>query len=146
MCALRRILTWRLDLPAYRRPFVPPTSADPLVIRSISYGGEQHPADAKRTIVTPVANLPLKNDQAIHKFKVLAGVRWSPEPPADSGIGLEESGSEHGYFKIACEDFATGPMNLKWASDTLDRLLAEANVRTPVPSYCFPITHSMSRT
>lgn len=114
--------------PAYRRPFVPPDSSNPLVIRSISYGGESHAAAAKRTIVVPVARLPLTNEQAIHKFKVLAGVRWTPEPPTDSGLTAEEGGAEHGYFKIACEDFPKGPMNLKWASDTLDRLLAAANV------------------
>lgn len=115
---------------AYRRPFVPPNSSNPLVIRSISYGGEPHPAAAKSTIVVPVARLPLKNEQAVHKFKVLAGVRWSPEPPTDSGLTPEEGGAEHGYFKIACEDFPKAPMNLKWASDTLDRLLAAANVRS----------------
>ncbi|RPD81912.1 hypothetical protein L226DRAFT_475371 [Lentinus tigrinus ALCF2SS1-7] len=114
-------------LVAYRKPFVPPDSSNPLIIRSVSYGGEPHPAAAKRTIVVPVAKLPLKNADAIHKFKVLAGVRWTPDPPADSGIGSEESGHEHGYFKISCEDFPKDAMNLKWASDTLDRLLAAAN-------------------
>ncbi|KAI0721370.1 hypothetical protein C8T65DRAFT_631472 [Cerioporus squamosus] len=109
-------------LVAYRKPFVPPDASNPLVIRTISYGGEQHPAAVKRTIVVP-------NADAIHKFKVLAGVRWTPHPPADSGIGPAESGSEHGFFKIACEDFPKGAMNLKWASDTLDRLLVAANVR-----------------
>ena len=82
----------------------------------------------KRTIVTPVAHLPLKNDAAIHKFKLLAGVRWSPEPPKDSGIDQDEPGKEHGYIKISCEDFPRPAMNLKWASDALDRLIAEANV------------------
>ncbi|RDX50453.1 hypothetical protein OH76DRAFT_1348969 [Lentinus brumalis] len=114
-------------LVAYRKPFVPPDASNPLVIRSISYGGEQHPAAAKATIVLPVAKLPLQNAEAIHKFKVLAGVRWTPDPPADSGISPEESGSEHGYFKISCEDFPKAAMNLKWASDTIDRLLAAAN-------------------
>ena len=117
---------------AYRKPFVPPDSSNPLVVRSVSYGGEPHPATAKRTIVVPVAGLPLKNEQAIHKFKVLAGVRWTPEPHTDSGINPEEGRGEHGSFKISCEDFPKGPMNLKWASDTLDRLLAAANVGDPV--------------
>lgn len=115
---------------AYRKPFVLPDASSPLVIRSISYGGEPHPAAAKRTIVVPLARLPLANAQAIHKFKVLAGPRWTPDAPADSGLGSEESGAEHGYFKISCEDFPKGAMNLKWASDTIDRLLAAANVCT----------------
>ncbi|KAI0652128.1 mitochondrial ribosomal subunit protein-domain-containing protein [Trametes meyenii] len=114
-------------LVAYRKPFVPPSASLPLAVRSISYGGEAHPAAAKRTIVAAVAQLPLKNEAAIHKFKVLAGVRWTPEPPTDSGIASGESGGEHGYFKISCEDFPKAAMNLKWASDTLDRLLAAAN-------------------
>ncbi|KAI8980734.1 mitochondrial ribosomal subunit protein-domain-containing protein [Trametes punicea] len=114
-------------LVAYRKPFVPPDASQPLVVRSISYGGEPHPAAVKRTIVVPVARLPLKNEEAIHKFKVLAGVRWTPDPPTDSGINPEENGGEHGYFKISCEDFPKPAMNLKWASDTLDRLLAAAN-------------------
>ncbi|KAJ3491028.1 hypothetical protein NLI96_g967 [Meripilus lineatus] len=114
-------------LVAYRKPFVPPTSSTPVVVRSISYGGEEHPAALKRTIVAPVSKLPLKNDAAIHKFKLLAGVRWTPEPPKDSGIGPEESGREHGYIKISCEDFPRPAMNLKWASDALDRLVVESN-------------------
>lgn len=85
----------------------------------------------KRTVVVPVARLPLKDEHAIHTFKLLAGVRWSPEPPKDAGIGPDETGREHGYLKISCEDFPKGPMNLKWISDTLDRLIAESNVSHP---------------
>lgn len=85
--------------------------------------------EVKRTIVVPVARLPLKDEPAKHKFKLLAGTRWTPDPPPNSGIGKDESGGEHGYFKIACEDFPKPAMNLKWASDALDGLLAEANVR-----------------
>ncbi|KAI0080307.1 hypothetical protein K474DRAFT_1590200 [Panus rudis PR-1116 ss-1] len=114
-------------LVAYRKPFNPPGPDRPLVVRSISYGGEQHPATAKRTIVVPVSRLPLKDEKAIHAFKLLAGVRWTPEPPSDAGIGADETGREHGYFKLACEDFPKGPMNLKWASDTLDKLIEAAN-------------------
>ena len=94
----------------------------------MSYGGEEHPAAKKRTIVTPVALLPLKDDLARHRFKVLAGPRWSVEPPKDSGLGRDEDVGKHGYFKISCEDFPEASQNLKWASDRLDRLLVEANV------------------
>ncbi|GBE77818.1 hypothetical protein SCP_0107000 [Sparassis crispa] len=114
-------------LVAYRQLFVPPSSSTPLIVRSISFGGEEHPAVQKRTIVVPISHLPLRDASAIHKFKVLAGPRWSPEPPRDSGIGLNEGDEEHGYFKISCEDFPKAAMNLKWASDALDRMLAEAN-------------------
>ncbi|OCH94773.1 hypothetical protein OBBRIDRAFT_810346 [Obba rivulosa] len=114
-------------LVAYRKPFVPPDASKPLIVRTVSYGGEEHPAAAKRTIVVSVSQLPLRNEVAIHKIKLLAGPRWSPEPPKDSGVGVNEKGQEHGFIKISCEDFPEPAMNLKWVSDTLDRLLAEAN-------------------
>lgn len=113
---------------AFRKPFVPPTPETPVVVRSISYGGEEHPVTVKRVIVAPVAYLPLKDDAARHGVKLIAGSRWTPTPPRDSGIGSDEPGGEHGYVKIACEDFQRPAMNLKWASDALDRLIQEANV------------------
>jgi len=78
-------------------------------------------------IVVPVAHLPLKNDAARHSLKLIAGSRWTPTPPRDSGIGNDEPGGDHGYVKIACEDFQRSAMNLKWASDALDRLIEEAD-------------------
>jgi small subunit ribosomal protein S35 len=107
---------------------VAPTKETPLVVRSISYGGEEHPATAKRVIVSAVANLPLKSDAARHSLKLIAGSRWTPTRPKDSGVGSDEAGSEHGYIKISCEDFPRPAMNLKWASDALDRIITEANV------------------
>jgi len=114
-------------LVAFRKPFVPPTPETPLVIRSISYGGEEHPVAVKRVVVAPVAHLPLKDDAARHSLKLIAGTRWTPTPPRDSGIGSDEPGGEHGYVKISCEDFTKPAMNLKWASDALDRLIGETN-------------------
>lgn len=76
-----------------------------------------------------VDDLPLKDENAVHKFKLLAGPRWTPNPPADAGVsGLKDWG--HGFIKISCEDFPQPAMNLKWASDTLDKLITEANVRS----------------
>ncbi|KAF7985267.1 hypothetical protein HWV62_6401 [Athelia sp. TMB] len=118
------------DLPqlvALRQPFKPPTSKTPLIVRSVDYAGEQHPALNKRTVVVPISQLPLRDGDAIHKFKVLAGPRWSPEPPKDAGVGPNESDREHGYMKISCEDFPEPAQNLKWASDVIDRLISEAN-------------------
>ncbi|KAI0004245.1 mitochondrial ribosomal subunit protein-domain-containing protein [Russula compacta] len=113
-------------LVAFRKPFVPPTSETPLVVRSISYGGEEHPTTVKRALTVAVSQLPLKNKNAIYKFRLLAGVRWTPTPPKDSGIKLGEN-AEHGYVKISCEDFPEPAMNLKWVSDRLDDLIKEAN-------------------
>lgn len=96
-------------------------------MRSLDYAGEKHPATAKRVIVVSVDELPLQSANAIHKIKLLAGPRWTPNPPADSGVsGLDIW--DNGYIKISCEDFPRPAMNLKWASDTLDRLITEANV------------------
>lgn len=124
---MRLLLTRGLSS-AFRKPFIPPTSEAPVSVRSISYLTEDHPASNKRVLTVPVAHLPLKDEKAIHKLKLLAGARWSPLPPKDGGFRLGEA-DKHGYVKIACEDFPQPNMNLKWASDTLDRLVAEANVR-----------------
>lgn len=115
------------QLVGFRKPFVPPSSATPLVVRSIDYAGEKHPATVKRTVVVPVAYLPLKNEAAIHKAKLLAGVRWSEEPPKGSGMQGGDEEAKHGYIKVSCEDFPQPSMNLKWISDVIDMLLAEAN-------------------
>ena len=91
------------------------------------YQGESHPAIFKRVIVVPVDQLPLNGEQAIHKIKLLAGPRWTPNPPTDSGVGRNEEW-KNGFIKISCESFPKAAMNLKWASDTLDKLVEEANV------------------
>lgn len=127
---IRAVLTCSRGLAAYRKPFVPPAPSHALVVRSISYGGEEHPALRKRAVVVPVSRLPLKSDAARHKFKLLAGVRWTPDPPKDSGVGVDEKSGQHGFVKISCEDFPLPAQNLKWISDTLDRLIAESNVST----------------
>ncbi|KAK0478241.1 mitochondrial ribosomal subunit protein-domain-containing protein [Armillaria novae-zelandiae] len=114
-------------LVAYRKPFIPPTSATPLVVRSLGYGGEPHPATNKRVVVVAVDDLPLKDEAAIHRIKLLAGPRWAPRPPLDGGFSnLDNWGN--GYIKVSCENFPKPEMNLSWASDTLDRLIQEANV------------------
>lgn len=79
-------------------------------------------------MVVPVSRLPLKSEAARHKFKLLAGPRWSPDPPNDAGLSQTENNREHGFVKISCEDFPEAAMNLKWVSDTLDRMIAESNV------------------
>jgi len=91
------------------------------------YQGEEHPVARKRVVVVALDHLPLKSEAAVHKFKLLAGPRWSPEPPKDAGVS-EQNGWGNGYIKISCEDFPNAAMNLKWASDTLDKLVAESNV------------------
>ncbi|KAK7059049.1 37S ribosomal protein S24, mitochondrial [Paramarasmius palmivorus] len=112
-------------LVAYRKPFKP-LKTDCLIVRSIQYAGEEHPATAKRVVTVAIDDLPLRNEAAIHKFKLLAGPRWSIRPPADSGVsGLSAWGN--GFVKISCEDFPNPEQNLKWISDRLDLLIKEAN-------------------
>jgi len=117
-------------LVAFRKPFEPLSPEKPVIIRSFDYSGEKHPATAKRVIVVPVARLPLRDMHAVHKFVLLAGVRWSEQPPRDAGVGIDEDGGEYGYVKIASETFSEPAMNLKWGSDVLDRLIREANDTT----------------
>ncbi|KAG6851196.1 hypothetical protein H0H93_015206 [Arthromyces matolae] len=123
-------------LVAYRKPFVPPTPQTPLIVRSIEYGGEEYPATAKRVIVVAVDDLPLRSPDAIHKLQLLAGPRWTPNPPTDAGVPMRASRASsddvdilwgNGFVKISCENFPAPAMNLKWASDALDRLVTEAN-------------------
>jgi small subunit ribosomal protein S35 len=119
------------DMPrlvAFRKDFVPPDSSKPVIVRSVHYAGEEHPVTAKRVIVVPVGDLPLRNEAAVHKIKVLAGTRWTPQPPTDAGASGIRGWGE-GFIKISCERFPEPAMNLKWASDVLDRLVVEANVR-----------------
>jgi len=111
----------------YRIPFTPPSTERPLIVRTIDYCGEEHPASAKRVVVSPVSQLPLRTPDAVHNIKLLAGARWSPETPRDSGVGLGEKVDEHGYIKISCEDFPEPGMNLKWISDVFDRLIEQAH-------------------
>ncbi|KAG6818012.1 hypothetical protein H0H87_009167 [Tephrocybe sp. NHM501043] len=108
-------------LVAYRKPFIPPTSETPLIVRSLDYAGEEHPATAKRVIVVAVDQLPLTTPAAIHKLQLLAGPRWTPNPPTDAGVSKDTPWG-HGFVKISCENFPNPSMNLKWASDALDRL------------------------
>ncbi|KDQ13673.1 hypothetical protein BOTBODRAFT_33377 [Botryobasidium botryosum FD-172 SS1] len=115
-------------LVAFRKPFTPPpTGSSPLIVRSISYGGELHPAAQKGCLVVALSQLPLSSPAAIHKFKLLAATRWSARTPSDSGLSENEKEDPQGYFKITCENFPQPSQNLKWCSDVLDRMIAEAN-------------------
>ncbi|KAJ3987682.1 mitochondrial ribosomal subunit protein-domain-containing protein [Lentinula detonsa] len=112
-------------LVAYRKPFVVPKDS-PLIVRSLEYGGEDHPATSKRVVVVAVDDLLMTDKHSVHKIKLLAGPRWSLKPPANSGVSDLKSWG-NGFIKISCEDFLHPAQNLKWISDTLDRLIGEAN-------------------
>ncbi len=143
---------------AFRKPFhPPPMSQSPITIRTLSYGGEPHPATRKAVLVAPVSHLPLKSPAAIHKFKLLAGPRWTTDAPRDAGLSTEEvrelsvkkgkgrakdgEGDRHGFIKISHEGLPVTSMNAKWCSDTLDKLIEEANVSKIYWTF-FPYTRS----
>ncbi|KAF8746886.1 Mitochondrial ribosomal subunit protein, partial [Rhizoctonia solani] len=117
-------------LSKFNKTFQPPSNS-PLSIRTFTYGGEPHAAEHKAIVVVPVSQLGLKTPQAIHKFKLLAGVRWSETAPRDAGFSVGEVGNssfaEHGYVKISSEHFPEVRMNVKWCSDTLDEMIKQAN-------------------
>ncbi|CEL54329.1 37S ribosomal protein S24, mitochondrial OS=Saccharomyces cerevisiae (strain ATCC 204508 / S288c) GN=RSM24 PE=1 SV=1 [Rhizoctonia solani AG-1 IB] len=118
-------------LSRFKKSFQPPTSKFPLSIRTFTYGGEPHAAEHKAVLVVPVSQLSLRSPEAIHKFKLLAGVRWSEAVPRDAGFSIGEVGNpsfaEHGYIKISSEHFPEVRMNVKWCSDTLDEMIKQAN-------------------
>lgn len=98
-----------------------------MVIRSVRYS-EDHPTSLKRVVTCSVDDLPLKDDSARHRIKLLAGPRWSPRPHNDGGACAMDQW-KNGYIKISCEDYATGEENYHWASKILDKLVEKANVR-----------------
>ncbi|GAA5931309.1 mitochondrial 37S ribosomal protein mS35 RSM24 [Sporobolomyces koalae] len=109
------------DLVAFRQPFQPPPSSTHFVqVRHQHYQGESHPASRKVTISVPVSQLELaSNPKQLHKFKLLAGPRFTPSLST-------QHGDREGTFKLSCELFPSERMNEKWCSDTLDKLVAEA--------------------
>lgn len=113
-------------LVAFRKPFVPPSPDKPLVVRSIDYAGEEHPATNKRIVTVAVDELPLHSERAKHKVKLLAGTRWTPSPPKDAGVAGSTVWA-NGFIKISCEDFPDPAMNLKWIRDRVVDLCKEAN-------------------
>lgn len=141
-CQTRVVRTKRVSCPAFRRPFVPPPSDKYLTHRQLWYGGEEHPAEKKAVIVVPVSKLPLTQPSAVHKFKLIAGTRWSREYPKDSGFSSHELESlgEQGFIKISCEDMPDHGLNLKWCSDVLDRMVKESNASLP-RWYLRAVTH-----
>lgn len=155
LCALRRrtrLTHARTPAVAFRKPFTPPTSKQVIQVRHQHYQGEDHPAARKVVLTVPVASLPLKNAAAVHKLQLLAGARWEPPLPealrAKSFKGKErslqpEGQEDRGTLKIACELFPASRMNEKWCSDTLDKLLSEANVHSlhgpPFSASLFPV-------
>lgn len=70
----------------------------------------------------------LATPAALHKFKLLAGPRYDPDTDT---------------IKISSDSFPSVEMNIKWASDALDRLIAAAEVRSAHPDNSITLTSSL---
>lgn len=104
----------------FRQKFVPPNRSTHFIqVRHQHYQGEPHPASRKVSITLPLAPLNLSPSE-LHRFKLLAGPRYTPPPT--SSTTTEDQGS----FKLSCELYPNERMNEKWCSDTLDKLLKES--------------------
>jgi small subunit ribosomal protein S35 len=74
------------------------------------------------------------SDAARKKLLLLAGVRWDSMGEEvgyqDDMKNFEKVAIEKGVgqIKINCERYPEERMNLKWCSDTIDKLIEEANV------------------
>ncbi|BGP22878.1 mitochondrial ribosomal subunit protein [Rhodotorula toruloides] len=122
------------DLVAYRKKFVPPTKDQVIAVRHQHYQGEEHPSSRRISIRVPVSALPLASPEAVHKFKLLAGARWHPPLPDSlkhphevKAWKVAQGEKDEGVFEMSCEVFPYDRMNEKWCSDTLEKLLKEAN-------------------
>lgn len=123
---------------AFRKEFVPPSKENMLRFRSLNYQGEAHPATRKSVVTVQVKDLfeSGKLDSSLaarRKLLLLAGVRWDPmgeEINYEDLRLLEKEAIEKGLgmIKISSERFPEERMNLKWCSDTIDKLIEEANV------------------
>ncbi len=121
---------------AQRTKFIPPASQIRITRQRDLVIPSPH-IEKKRTALIPVSALPLSGPDAIHRIKVIAGPRWSPGKPGvyemevHTGAyhkgGLSGVGKE-GWLKLSEDRFEEPMMNQKSLSDTLDRLIAAANV------------------
>lgn len=105
------------------------------------YQGAPHPASRKSVLVVSVKSLfsspvfasltGVEAAKAKRKFLHLAGTRWDPgegvlaEPLRLDGDYLRNV-PQSGTLKISCERFPTEKQNMKWCSDVLDEMIAEA--------------------
>lgn len=123
---------------ARKFPYNPPTGTL-RIISQVDLGDPESAYNFKRVMIAPVASLPLKGPDAIQRFKVLAGPRWTPGPPGRGEMGTkaahglpsvaeEDKLGKDGYIKIAEERYPEPNMNRKSLNDMLVRLVEAANV------------------
>jgi small subunit ribosomal protein S35 len=101
-------------VPELAKPFEPPSADEPLRFRYTSYMGESHPAESKVVVEFSPRDMPLDEAQQL-KLKKLLGPRWNP--------GTDVA-------KISCEQFDHQAQNKRYLGDIVDKLIAEAKVRS----------------
>lgn len=123
---------------AFKKEYKPPLKESILRFRSHHYQGEPHPSTRKSVVTLNVKDL--YDSGRLHdtiaarrKLLLLAGVRWDPmgeEIYTENTEDLERQALEEGLgrIRISCERYPEERMNLKWCSDTIDKLIEEANV------------------
>ncbi|WOO82094.1 uncharacterized protein LOC62_04G005596 [Vanrija pseudolonga] len=115
------------------------------ITSTVDLSDPDSPYNQKRVLVAPVSALPLKTADAIQRFKLLAGPRWSPGRPGRAELGKNAAGafnleaedklSKDGWLKIAEERLPLGRQNRKSVSDILDKLVEAANdPKSPLPA------------
>lgn len=102
----------------FAKPFEPPSLDQPLRFRYTSYMGEYHPAEKKVVVEFSPADFGLTDLQQL-KLKKLAGARYNPEKEV---------------IKMSCESFEHQAQNKRHLAETVEKLIAEARVRTHFPS------------
>ncbi|WWD20786.1 hypothetical protein CI109_105263 [Kwoniella shandongensis] len=122
---------------ANKTQFKPPTSSIRLT-STIDLSSPSSKFHTKSVLLVPVSSLPLSNEQAVHRFKLIAGPRWSPgRPGREEFLPTEEKDGEgkEGWVKISEERFSNGAQNRRSVSDILDRLVEAANdPNSPLPA------------
>lgn len=144
-----RLAEWEMPkLAQFKKTYQPPTNDQILRVKQIHYQGEAHPVTRKAVVTVQVSDIfkggYLSSRDAKKKFLLLAGPRWNPfEEKGDiiehsskvvdifgDHAQLEREALDDGGFgvvKISCERYPNSQMNLKWCSDAVDNLIAEAN-------------------
>lgn len=103
----------------YAIPFEPPRANQPLRFRYTSYMGEYHPAEKKVVVEFSPQDFGLAKVQE-DKLRKLAGPRYNPVKDT---------------IKMSCESFEHQAQNKRYLAELVEKLVAEAKVRTKGPTY-----------
>lgn len=132
--ALRVIKFQMPSLAKFRQPFVPPSPDAHLIVKThddmdFHYGqADSQRPNRKVTVKLNLSRFPklIESPEAMHKIKLLAGIRWTAPSIRSSFDTNEHYDDPNGSITIACDKYPTRAMNERWCSETVDRLLTAA--------------------